>query len=239
MSVKTNTFALARSPLVDKDGMLTWTGQQQFQLWNTQLTNALDQIGNFIGGLSSSVTITGRAGTLGTALQNIDSSGVITSGGIDFSRSYVNKNLDNISDGTTYKRTTANDVSGASAAYSALVASGPSSGKSLVFNGSAWVPQNVSYNNVSGTPASAGPTAHEWVSAYDASTATFTLSRPAFTDISGNLDVLQVASGTGMISFGTGAPLGSPLAGVGIYFDISVSPYQGYVYQGGAWHTFV
>lgn len=39
------------------------------------------------------------------------------------------------------------------------------------------------------------------------------------------------------VTFGTGAPAGQASEGY-IYFDTSVSPFQGYVYHAGAWSKF-
>ena len=81
----------------------------------------------------------------------------------------------------------------------------------------------------------AGPTAHQWLSAYNATTGAFTLSQPAFTDISGSLAVGQLPSSVPQCSFGTGAPAGSSTEGF-LYFDTTASPYTEYVYHSGAWH---
>ena len=45
-------------------------------------------------------------------------------------------------------------------------------------------------------PQSAGPTTHEWLASYDATTGVFTLTQPAFSDISGQITTSQLpASG--------------------------------------------
>jgi hypothetical protein len=58
----------------------------------------------------------------------------------------------------------------------------------VVFDGTNWETTGLIL------PASAGPTAHEWVSAYNAATGAFTLSRPAYTDLTG-LPTLPASAG--------------------------------------------
>jgi hypothetical protein len=50
----------------------------------------------------------------------------------------------------------------------------------VVFDGTNWKTSALLV-----IPASIGPTAHEWISAYNAATGTFTLTQPAYSDISG------------------------------------------------------
>ena len=64
-----------------------------------------------------------------------------------------------------------------------------------------WRGGPVAYSQVTGGPSgpgpgSAGPTANQWVNAYDATTGVYSLSQPAFTDVSGQITTAQLpASG--------------------------------------------
>ncbi len=55
--------------------------------------------------LNSGAVISGRTEGIGTTVQNVDSTGIVTASGLDFTRAYTNKNVDNVPDGTTYART--------------------------------------------------------------------------------------------------------------------------------------
>lgn len=52
------------------------------------------------GAIQSVAPITGRTEGISTTVGNIDSGGIVTATGADFSRSYTNKNLDNVPNGT-------------------------------------------------------------------------------------------------------------------------------------------
>lgn len=80
------------------------------------------------------------------------------------------------------------------------------------------------------------PVTHEWIDQIDTSGVPH-LSQPAFGDISGILAVGQLPVSVPVVSFGSGAPVGSSTEGF-IYFDTSVAPYNGYVYHSSAWHQF-
>jgi hypothetical protein len=60
----------------------------------------------------------------------------------------------------------------------------------IVFNGTNWY---MSGEVV--VPQTAGPTAHQWLASYNATTGVFTLSQPSFGDISGNLATSQLPTG--------------------------------------------
>ncbi len=96
MAAPSGFNGITQGPLVGKDGRLTAAGLYLFQDWNTRLTNGLNQIGQLIGEINAQTEISGRAGGIGAALQNLDVNGVTTDGGVDFTRSYVNKSLSNI-----------------------------------------------------------------------------------------------------------------------------------------------
>jgi len=124
-----STFVPSRSPIVDSNGMASWNFLKILQDWDTKLSNGLSSIGQILQPIPDSTTVgTGTTG-IGTQLQNIDSSGVITANGIDFSRAYVNKNTDNIADGS------GSPLAGGKAAEIALVTSPPIPSVSKVING--------------------------------------------------------------------------------------------------------
>lgn len=236
------------SPVVDaKTGQLTFAGIKWFQNIAQAVNNGLTLLGNFIGQLTQETQIEGRSGTLGTITQNLDDSGVVTAQGIDFTRPYLNKTTDNIADGT------GNPLAGGKSAYTALVASGPIAGRSLIYNGSQWLPEQVNYSNVSGTPilpGNAPGSAHQWLQSYNAGTGSFALSQPDFSDLTGTatagqvpalnalngaITTAQLPADVAVVSFGSGAPSGVPPEGY-TYYDTSVTPYQGYVFHAGAWN---
>ncbi len=95
-------------PIVDpKTGMPTI----DFQRWLQQvvaMTSNLNLDGSINGGSSGQID----PATLAAQVANLDSNGIVMPGGIDMSRSYINKYLDYISDGTNRKAVTAIDSSG-------------------------------------------------------------------------------------------------------------------------------
>ena len=101
-------------------------------------------------------------------------------------------------------------------------------------------------------PVTFGAVAHDFLTAYDATTGAFTAAQPAFTDISGTATAAQVPALSALsgaitasqlpadvpvVSFGTGAPVGTSTEGYQ-YFDTTGTPYHGYVYHSGAWVQF-
>lgn len=194
MSTSTPNLVVAptipQTPLFDSNtGQLSWAWVKWFQNITQAVNSGLTLLGQFIGELSQSTQITGRAGTVGSITQNIDAAGVVEGPGIDFIRPYLNKNTDNIADGT------GSPLTGGKTAYTALVASGPISGRSLIFNGAQWQPAQVQYGNVNGTPvipANEPTVTNQWIDSYDASTGLFTRSQPAFSSISGQISIAQL-----------------------------------------------
>lgn len=79
--------------------------------------------------------------------------------------------------------------------------------------------------------------AHQFVVSYNAATGAFTSAQPDFTDISGSLAAGQLPASVPVVSFGTGAPVGSSTEGY-IYFDTTGGPYHGYVFHSSAWNQF-
>ena len=201
------TLAIARTPFTNQDGTLTWTSLKQLQDWSTQLFNGLDAQGNLIGNLQKQVQIIGKAGTLGSITQYLDANGVVTADGIDFSRAYINKDTDHITDGT------GSPLAGGKIAFLAL--SNPLTGKILEWDGANW--QWVARAQ---TKASVS---HKWLASYDLSTGLFTQTQPAFTDISGVATTAQIGTGTPLageyVDGGTGAWTAIPTAG-----NLAVNP---------------
>jgi hypothetical protein len=75
-------LVISRSAIVNKDGTASWEFVKILQNWALQINNSLNAIGQFIGTLSPNATVGGRSGTLGAALQNIDSTGILQPPGI-------------------------------------------------------------------------------------------------------------------------------------------------------------
>lgn len=96
MGSQASTFsAINRSPIVDTNRVATYTFLKLLQDWNARINN-LGSGGQYNGQLESTATISGRAGNIGSALQNLDQNGIVTPNGIDFARNYVNKTFAHI-----------------------------------------------------------------------------------------------------------------------------------------------
>ena len=81
---------------------------------------------------------------------------------------------------------------------------------------------------------------HEFVVSYSAATGLFAAAQPDFTDLTGSLAVGQLPANVPVVSFGSGAPVGSSTEGY-IYFNttaVGAYPYDAYVYHSGAWQKF-
>jgi len=177
------------------------TGQMSF-VWIkwfqgiTQAVNAgLNIIGQFTGIIASTAQVQGRTEDIGATLHNISAGGVIST--------------DNLTDGT------GSPLAGGKEAFSALVASGPLAGRSLIYTGTAWMPENVNYGNVSGTPALPATTpaiTSKWLDAYDATTGFFSQTQPAFSDLTGAATAAQVPALSALTGQITAAQL--PPAGI-------------------------
>ena len=187
------TLAILRSPIVDSNGMLTWTGIKQFQEWGTQLANGLDQIGNFIGNLQPTVQIVNKPGTIGSITSNINAAGTVVNDGVDFAQPYLNKDTDHIADGT------GSPLAGGKIAFLALAS--PISGNILEWDGASWnwVPR----------AHTKAPASSQWLASYDQTTGNFDQSQPAFTDISGTATAAQIPALSALTGQVTGAQLPS------------------------------
>lgn len=165
-----------------------------FQNLAQAVNNALTILGQFNGVLGPSASVQGHAGTVQNIVQHLTAAGQLAS----LTNVASDVNLDHVADTATYQRTTANDVAGAQIAYAALVASGPTAAKALLFNGTDWHPSDVPYSSVTGAPPAPNnspvvPT--EFLTGYAGPN--FSKAQPAFTDISGQLDPSQLP-GTGL-----------------------------------------
>lgn len=190
------SFVITQSKIANPDGTASWEFIKILQTWANQINTSLNQIGQFIGTLSQSTQVAGRT-TLGNLFQNVDNSGVVTANGVDFARPYLNKDTDHINDGS------GSPLAGGKSAFNALVASGPVANRALIFNGTAWVPSQVQYNQVSGTPVIPNNTpaaGNRWLNSYNGATGNFTQTQPAFTDISGTVATAQLPGVSGTIS---------------------------------------
>lgn len=176
------TFTALSTPMLDSKGVMTYTWVQWFIDVQNRVQNALNAQGQFDGNISSNATVGNRSESLSTDIQNIDSNGVITANGIDFTRAYLNKNTDNIADGT------GSPLAGGKTAYAAMVASAPTAGELLGFDGTEWKPQQKAHT--------LGKVAHEWIDSYSEITGDFTQSQPNFTDLAGTLSPSQIPTPT-------------------------------------------
>lgn len=109
-----NPRPFPRGPIVDKDGNPSPWFQKTF---NDMLTRS-DKTTTNLGEIQAVAPITGRVEGIATTVGNIDAGGVALPAAVDLSRAYVNKNLDNVPDGTRAawtsgtQKTAAVDVSG-------------------------------------------------------------------------------------------------------------------------------
>jgi len=163
--------------LVNSSGNATFAFLKWMQSVGTTVNGAFDSEGNYQGPIGVDATIDGRE-TLASIVHNIDTTGIVEGPGIDFARPYLNKNTDNIADGS------GNPLAGGKVAYAALVASTPIAGQTIEFDGTHWIPVAIA--------VSQAPVASEWINSYDASSGAFTTSQPAFTDISGIATPAQI-----------------------------------------------
>lgn len=166
------------TPIIDPNGQMSFAWIKWFQNVQNVINSSLDQNGNIVGNIDSGAGITGRSGTIGQILGNIDDGGVVTEDGIDFSRIYINQNINFIADGV------GSPIAGGKAAFAAFIASDPTIGEMLVYNGTDWLPVPA--------PESLAEVTHEWLDSYDSTTGLFTQSQPAFADVSGVLSPSQI-----------------------------------------------
>lgn len=92
--------SFANQPIVDSSGRPS----MEFLLWLQEVHTKVAPTLNLQSQLVSTTKVSGRTEGIGTTVQHLDSAGIVTAPGVDFSRSYTNKQLDNIPDGPTYGR---------------------------------------------------------------------------------------------------------------------------------------
>jgi hypothetical protein len=199
-------LASVRAAIVSADGTLTYIGTKLFQDWDTRLTNGLNLIGEFIGSLSASVQISGRAGTIGTVLQHIDGTGVLAATAIS---------------GTLPSGHLPTPAIGA---IGGVQANNPIPHQWVNSIDTSGIP-NLSqpgYGDIAGTPtlpSDAPATPHSWVNSYTAATGAFTESQPAFSDISGAAVAAQIPA----LSALSGAITAGQLPAAGISATITTA----------------
>src|SRR5947209_352734 len=92
----TPTLIFGRIRVVDKDGNFTPDALKKMQEYDTKLSRAIDLIGQ----IQATAKISGRTEGIGTTVGNLDAGGVALPAAVDLQRAYVNKNLDNVPNGT-------------------------------------------------------------------------------------------------------------------------------------------
>jgi hypothetical protein len=228
---------LINGPIVDpKTGTPTFQFIKWFQDASTRLQNGLNQIGQLIGIISAETKIAGRSGTIGTALQHLDGTGLLNGAAIS---------------GVIPAVVIPAPTTGA---FGGVKSNAPVSGQFVASIDASGTPQLAQPNfaDVSGTVSPAQlptptPTTlggvmartvagSQWLNSIDA-TGTPQSSQPAFTDISGALALTQLPANVPQVAFGSGAPSATSTEGF-IYFDTTATPYQGYTYHSGAWAKF-
>lgn len=179
MSNNTNNISAImlalQNPIVDKNGRASFTFIQGMRDWNTRIGNTLTEFGQ----ITDETELSGRDVSLLTLLQHITDVGFLDS----LTSIAADVDTDHITDGT------GNPLAGGKEAYALLIASAPSVGETIEFNGAAWVLAKIAQT--------LGAAAHQWLKSYDASTGQFTQSQPAFADLSGQINpaTQQPASG--------------------------------------------
>jgi hypothetical protein len=108
MSPVSSTLPFIRAPLVDKEGKPNYA----FLRWLQKLDSKTNKALTLLGELAYNTTVQNHTGSLGDGIKNLDPAGVVLAPGVDFTRSYVSKVLDNIPDGATYARTLGTELTG-------------------------------------------------------------------------------------------------------------------------------
>jgi hypothetical protein len=107
MGVSTGTgFTLPRVRLIDNQGYAT----HDFVKWLQMIQAKTDQslslagqlVGEFNGQIGDQAQVQNSPSALADMIANLDANGVVLPNGVDFSRSYIGKNLDNVPAGTQY-----------------------------------------------------------------------------------------------------------------------------------------
>ena len=248
-----------QTPIIDqRTGQMAWEWVKFFQNAATAINNGLNILGEFIGSISATTKIAGRTEGIGTTVQHINSSGVVQAAGMAAAAPGVQGSVSlpvgalsnalgtaSLSAKTDFdsagSASTAQSNAEAFASDAANITTGTVSSlrlpavstlSGIVSPAQLPAPTTTTFGGVQANT----PIANKWVSSISASGVP-QLSQPAFIDISGNVGAAQLPTNVPVISYGTGAPISASTEGY-IYFDTSLSPFQGYVYHNSTWNKF-
>ena len=184
-------LAILRAAIVDEAGKATYALIQLFTDWDTRLTNGLNLIGQFIGVINSSAQISGRAGTIGTSLQNLSGGGLLASTAISGTLPHGNIPSAGLGllGGVVANNPTLHEWVNAIDATGTPQLSQPGFGDIAGSVAAAQLP-TPTISTLGGVEANT-PVVHEWLNAINTSGIP-QLSQPAFTDISGTATAGQV-----------------------------------------------
>ena len=192
-----------------KTGTPTAYGQNVLMRIIEAINAALDILGQFNGVIGPAATVVSHPGTVVSVVQNLTGTGQLNS----LTNVAADVNLDHIADTTSFQRTTPDQVSGAGVAFTALVSSAPATNQALIWSGTTWAPNDVSFGSLTGTPALANNTPfvfNKFLTSYDSTTGAFGQAQPSFGNISGNISGSQLP----VAGLSVTVPLG-PLTGGG------------------------
>lgn len=235
---------LPQGSIVDpKTGRATWAFIKWLQDVQNRLTLGLTEIGQLIGEINANTQISGRGGTIGTALQNVTSAGVVQPPGItpasDAAQGGVilpNGAPSNTLGSAALAETSQFDAAGAAAQAQANAEAFAANAGNL--SSGTLSPDRLpapTTNSLGGVMALL-ETPSQWVNAISVTGHPQT-AQPGFTDLTGQAMAAQLPANVPVVSFGVGAPTGASTEGY-LYFDTTATPYVGYVYHSGAWAQF-
>lgn len=202
------------TPIVNRQGQTAYDWVKFFQNLAQAVNSALTILGEFNGIIGTQASIEGRAGTLAGAVQHLSATGFLASTAL------------------TGVLQSGQLPAAVPTSQGAVVL--PSGAVSNTL-GSASLAETTAFDPAGS--AAAAQTAAEAYAAAQASaaqTAAESFASNASNIVSGTLAAAQLPAGAAVVSFGTGAPAAASTEGY-LYFDTSVTPYQGYVYHSGAW----
>ena len=251
-------LVVTRSPIVNKDGTATWEFLKILQDWSLRITNSLDILGQFIGELNQDTQISGRGGTIGTALQNVTPGGVVQPAGITPASPVAqggvilpNGAATNALGSAALAETSQFDMAGSAAQAQANAEA--FAGNAANLSSGTLSPDRLpapTTNSLGGVLALV-ETPSQWVNAISVTGRPQT-SQPGFADLTGaataaqlpdlsalngQITAAQLPANSPVVSFGAGAPSAASTEGY-LYFDTTATPYVGYVYHSGAWAQF-
>lgn len=222
---------LPQSQIVDKSGLPTRPMVKWMQDIQQRLSAGLTELGQLIGEINAGTEISGRGGTIGTALQNLDQTGVLDA--VALSGTIQPPRLPAPSIGALGGVQAVDPL--ANSWVHAIDTSGAPQLSQPAFanlSGAATAAQVPALSNLVGAVTAAQ------VPNLSALNGAVTAAQvPALSLLSGKVTAAQLPSDVPVVSFGSGAPAGASTEGY-LYFDTSVAPFQGYVYQAAAWNKF-